>query len=367
MTFTVIESSIGSVLIGLSIIFQLYFNGRISGMSGTIGTAAKFYKSKAEEWINRMFYIFGLVLGGWVLYIVPYFKSQAFNPQIQVNNVLLQEWFIYPIAGILIGFGTAQGSGCTSGHMLCGVARLSLRSILATITFCGTALVWVKVFNTPAMVSRFYGLKPDPLSVSLPSLGTGISMGIALFIILMIYIGILISQLYIFDSFFDRTPEDKVEDSKNVNILGMFNAFTFALGLGFSGMTKPQKVLGFFDLGPNWDPSLCCVIVFALLPALIIYQAFLLRNHKAGKEPLFTKKWFLPSSNQITFPLIFGSFLFGTGWGVLGICPGPNIVNLPTGAYEMILMFASVLVGIYMSDVYDSLVSNYSETFCFKK
>lgn len=147
----------------------------------------------------------------------------------------------------------------------------------------------------------------------------------------------------------------------------MFNAFVFALGLGFSGMTKPQKVLGFFDFGPNWDPSLCCVIVFALISALIVYQAYILRNNKSGKEPIFSKNWFLPSANQITFPLVFGSLLFGTGWGVLGICPGPNVVNLPSGSYEMILMFIFVLVGVYMSDLYDSLTSNYSDSLFFKK
>jgi uncharacterized membrane protein YedE/YeeE len=97
----------------------------------------------------------------------------------------------------------------------------------------------------------------------------------------------------------------------------------FGLGLCLSGMTNPQKVLGFLDLAGSWDPSLVLVMVGAIAVAVI---AFHIASRRATT---FSGHAFqLPTSKTIDARLVGGSALFGIGWGLAGLCPGPAIVNL---------------------------------------
>jgi uncharacterized protein len=97
----------------------------------------------------------------------------------------------------------------------------------------------------------------------------------------------------------------------------------FGLGLCLSDMTDPQKVLGFLDLGGSWDPSLAFVMVGAIAIAFVAFRI-------ASRRPTtFSGHTFqLPTSKTIDARLIGGSVLFGIGWGLAGLCPGPAIVNL---------------------------------------
>jgi uncharacterized membrane protein YedE/YeeE len=97
----------------------------------------------------------------------------------------------------------------------------------------------------------------------------------------------------------------------------------FGLGLCLSGMTDPQKVLGFLDLAGAWDPSLAFVMVGAIV---VTFVAFRIASRRAAT---FSGQLFqLPTSKAIDARLIGGSLLFGAGWGLAGLCPGPAIVNL---------------------------------------
>jgi uncharacterized membrane protein YedE/YeeE len=316
-------------------------------MSGYISHALKI-DAKAGEWEHRIFYIFGLLTGGWILNQIPQFAQQAFNGPILWENVRSWEYLYFAIVGLLLGFGTNLGSGCTSGHMLCGLSRLSLRSFVAVCTFCGTALFMVKAFGTRMLIFRFYGMTIEKLGVSLPDLGTALIMvAVAAFIFL--------SWFSIWNSELSRhsSKESVKENSKIINAITFLNGLAFALGLGFSGMTKPQKVLGFFDFGMHWDPSLACVIVFAILPATVVFQAYILKRQKDGFHPTFAEKWHTPTSSKITIPLVGGAILFGIGWGLLGICPGPLLVLIPRGGIEKILIMLFVAIGVYLFEIYD--------------
>lgn len=126
---------IGGILIGLAVSMMLFFNGRVTGISGILGGIIKPQKNDLD-W--RVAFIGGLIFGGIIL---QYLKPSAF---IQLSSALRVD---YMIAGILVGFGTLLGNGCTSGHGVCGISRLSVRSIVATLTFIIFGMISVLIFK----------------------------------------------------------------------------------------------------------------------------------------------------------------------------------------------------------------------------
>lgn len=126
--FTPLSAALGGMLIGLAAAAMLAFNGRIAGISGILGG----FLQGAEGWRWRGLFLFGMLLGGLVLLIV----APASMPAAAIDSPVL-----LIVAGLLVGFGTRLGGGCTSGHGVCGISRLSARSIVATIIFMGAAMV----------------------------------------------------------------------------------------------------------------------------------------------------------------------------------------------------------------------------------
>lgn len=124
--------------------------------------------------------------------------------------------------------------------------------------------------------------------------------------------------------------------------------FIFSIGLGLSGMTQPQKVIGFLDLFGAWDPSLMFVMVGAIGVHAITYR-FIRKLNK----PLLESKWHLPTKTQITPALIFGSLLFGIGWGLGGFCPGPALTSLASFEIRPVIFVMSMLVGMYIFKLID--------------
>jgi len=111
----------------------------------------------------------------------------------------------------------------------------------------------------------------------------------------------------------------------------------FGLGLLISGMNQPEKVLGFLDIFGAWDATLAFVMAGAVAVAAI---GFTLARRRAA--PLLAPKYFWPERNDIDAPLVIGATLFGIGWGLIGICPGPALVNL-AGLSQPILVFVAAM------------------------
>ncbi len=135
-TFTPVAALAGGALIGLSAVLLMALNGRIAGISGILGGALT---GPAGQRLWRLLFLAGLVAGG-----------LAFE---QLSGATLLERTGYPpvlllLAGLLVGFGTRMGSGCTSGHGVCGVARLSLRSLVATAVFMAVGMVVASMLAT---------------------------------------------------------------------------------------------------------------------------------------------------------------------------------------------------------------------------
>ena len=118
----------GGILIGLAAILLLYFIGRIAGISGIVGSLIR----RQPGWQWRLAFVAGLVMGGPVFTLVSGTRAL---PELPSNSILLA------VAGLLVGFGSRLGSGCTSGHGICGLSRLSPRSLVSVPVFMVTAML----------------------------------------------------------------------------------------------------------------------------------------------------------------------------------------------------------------------------------
>lgn len=133
--FTPISAIIGGCFIGISSVILMWFNGKIAGISGIFHGL---FQYRPHDYWWRALFIIGLMLGSQIYYYLP---SIAFSPRTNYPISLLI------IAGFLVGIGTKLAGGCTSGHGVCGLARLSKRSLFATLTFMFFGFVTVYVMK----------------------------------------------------------------------------------------------------------------------------------------------------------------------------------------------------------------------------
>jgi uncharacterized protein len=115
----------------------------------------------------------------------------------------------------------------------------------------------------------------------------------------------------------------------------------FALGLGVSGMTQPAKVLAFLDVGGHWDPSLALVMLGA-----IGIHAPLVPLILGRRAPLLAPAFSLPPRRDVDGRLLGGAVVFGIGWGLAGLCPGPAITVLASGKPVVLGFVAAMLAGM---------------------
>lgn len=134
--FTPIASTLGGVMIGLAAAIMLYANGRIAGISGIFRGVLQ---PKKGDFLWRALFIGGLVAGGGLM--VALAPAELF--QISIDR----SFWAVAAAGLLVGFGTRLGNGCTSGHGVCGLSRFSARSLIATISFMATGAITVFIVN----------------------------------------------------------------------------------------------------------------------------------------------------------------------------------------------------------------------------
>jgi uncharacterized protein len=184
------------------------------------------------------------------------------------------------VAGLLVGFGTRLSGGYTSGHGRCGVAAV------ATLDYGHGSL---------------HDRRLDRRGVA--------------------------------------TSCDRRHAVKSS--IALVCGLMFGAGLTISGMTAPQKVLGFLDILGPWDPRLIVVMATALA---VIFAGFTAIRRRA--KPFFAAAAAWPSSRAVDAPLVGGATLFGIGWGLVGLCPGPAIVDLSTGSPPILLFAVAMAVGM---------------------
>lgn len=140
------------------------------------------------------------------------------------------------------------------------------------------------------------------------------------------------------------------------NLISYAVGFVFALGLGFSGMTQPAKVIGFLDIAGKWDPSLA----FVMGSAVLIYGVGFRWVTRARQKPIFADRFQIPTRKELTPSLIIGSALFGIGWGIAGFCPGPAIASVSQGVIalpSLLIFVAAMFAGFGIHRVIDAAIS----------
>lgn len=238
-----------------------------------------------------------------------------------------------PVAmfGALVGFGTKLGSGCTSGHFLCGLSRFSLRSLVATTTFFSVAVL-TNVWSHP-VAPALSRKASTALSPQLPSL---LALGLLQ----------LPALLYTFvtpnlarqrrSGSNGKTDDLKAVHEQAAKASSFLIGLHFAFGLALTGMTRPSKVSGFLNLSPSfmqakqWDPSLAFVALGGISVSALSWFFSIkprIQRRKSGQtdansRPLFWRaspRWRLPTRVTIDWKLVSGAVLFGIGWGATGL------------------------------------------------
>lgn len=123
--------------------------------------------------------------------------------------------------------------------------------------------------------------------------------------------------------------------------LPLVSGILFGSGLALSGMTDPQRVRGFLDLFGRWDPTLAFVMGGAVLVMAVAWAI-----QRRMTAPLFARKFSLPDRRELDGRLIAGSALFGIGWGLAGLCPGPAIASLALAPASVIPFVLAMLAGM---------------------
>ncbi|EFC47037.1 predicted protein [Naegleria gruberi] len=322
-------------------------SGIVGGVvRGCFDGTAKATTHHHTEWIHKILYLCGLIVAGlfaFSLNLAPnnFMKiSSAFSLLSSPSTVGL-----YLLAGLFVGFGTQLGSGCTSGHMICGLARLSKRSFVATMVFCGVTMMMVLFGGSADYVSRNIvnvGVDTSLLPfVQYPTTSHALTLLSLLAMILSAYALIIMNIWNL-----SEPTKQKLD-----YYLPFMHGFVFGLGLALSGMTNPLKVLGFFDFGGNnYDPSLVCVALGAILPNLYVFNMYVVPSASRSELTCMGCKQHIPTSTVVDWKLVTGAALFGIGWGLVGVCPGPFVTNL--GAFNPLFLFYGVgfIGGLALKD-----------------
>ena len=127
-------------------------------------------------------------------------------------------------------------------------------------------------------------------------------------------------------------------------LVSLFCGIIFGIGLVISQMINPAKVLGFLNLFGEWDPSLAFVMMGALIISSPLFH--LLKNKE---KPIFSSSFSISNKKEIDKKLILGSILFGAGWGLVGLCPGPAITSIALLNVSSAIFVVSMFIGFFIA------------------
>lgn len=310
---TPLQSFLGGIGLALPVHTLLMLNGSVFGIAGFLHRAVKGGMEDAAS-------VLGLLLGGIVVGAIE-------GPGPQMSEASSSTMIA---SGVLVGLGTKLSNGCTSGHMICGLSRLSPRSIVATATFFITGVLTTHVLHGSRLIAA------GPADYTLGDHGSTFMIGSSVSMLSALVVQYLLS------------PPDSVDAPKIYNetyshrriVTSFLTAMSFSLALRLSNLTSPQRVLSFLILPFNssFDPSLAFLAVGALPLASALY-----RKWGRGLCP--------KTSAKVDWRLVTGAAVFGVGWGMEGICPGPGLVNFgralatSSNIQPLAIWLVSVLVG----------------------
>jgi len=278
------------------------------------------------------------------------------------------------LAGLAVGFGTRLGNGCTSGHGLCGLPRLSPRSLAAVLSFMGVgAATAMLARNVGPLRDLLYGAAPLALSDLLPAAASTWASevsGSKVPVVAIAAAGVCIAIPVLRRLLHGRTHTAALHEPhtsaahaarrarKHAGEVALAVAAggTFGLGLAVSGMTSPSVVQAFLDpIGAGgWNPTLAFVMGSGVAINLV---AFLWASRHHGHAPLQLEPegkhlreciavGAVPANTKIDAQLLTGAAIFGFGWGLGGICPGPGLVAFGAGHPAAVVFVPTMVLGM---------------------
>jgi len=287
---------------------------------------------KLEVW--RVVFFSSLLMSSIVMALVfPEVFTQSTTTELRVLPLV--------VSGLFVGFGTSLGNGCTSGHGVCGLGRFSKRSLFATCDFFLVSII-ISIVTRQLLSESLYTTSAELewLTKSYDELMISIY---ALTALLATYVGYSYAQ----DSTNSLQP-------LTAAITTVLTSILMSVGLGISQMTSPVKIRLFLDFlsasdsQEGWDPSLGFVFLGAVMTTVIGFRFVL---PPALGKPLIECNFDLPKSNEITTELGVGMFLFGFGWGLGGLCPGPALVGLASGRPIYFIFVIAMVIGQFLHQV----------------
>lgn len=257
---------------------------RICGQSGIIKTIVV----GRPQWATCTF-VLGLLFGGHSLFAKLPEAYESVDPEADTCKLVC--------GGFLVGAGTTLSNGCTSGHGLCGLSRLSLRSFAAVVTFVLAAIISASSADDFSVGSLNIVVTETPeetlkLATQLAGALTAAYFGALLF----------------------TAPGTLLRDIMS----GLWAGTCSAVGFGIGGMAKPSIVLGGLSLA-NFDATLWLVFCSGLATTFVGYRIAELQEETPPTRA---------RSGTVDAKLILGAMLFGIGWGMIGTCPGPHVSTL---------------------------------------
>jgi uncharacterized membrane protein YedE/YeeE len=296
----------GGLVLGAMTVWKRLNTGTHLGVSGET-KAAMSGRAKGSTFA----FLLGLFAAG---YMAPILFGKIYHPA-------MADAPRAAIAGALVGLGTSIGCGCTSGHGISGIGRFNKRSMVFTCIFMAVGAVTVAATGTldalhVSQAPRKYFFEvwrtsEWQMTLAWKVFAAGIAMQGALFALAKNEGGGI-------------TPLVEKLSLASDHLSGFF----FGLGLVLSGMTNPGKVAGFLAVTSwnAWDPSLAFVMGGAL--SVVVTMNHVSQNILKLKRPSMAREFATGAKKFIDKELILGGVLFGIGWGLAGVCPGPGIVSV---------------------------------------
>jgi uncharacterized membrane protein YedE/YeeE len=356
---------LGGLLIGASSSAFMYLNGKTTGISGIVEGVLIANAGDDKAW--TLTYFLGLLSAGVLLEnVIP--GSFGTSPH---SLTLTPE--AVALAGILTGFGTRLGSGCTSGHGICGLPRRSARSLAAVCTFMGTGAL-------AAYYSRNTDLSAYVVAVGGASSAPGSPQEFLRYLaptasVVAVVATVFNKNFFLYKTLFglgtaaEREKSEKCAAVAATDSWGRFVAdhvvtfgcaFVMGVGLVVSGMCNPARVVNFlnFSGADGWDPTLMGVMGGGVVLNSITFHLMHMHDVEiplaatTGQRIRHTMKMdFAPENLLINWRLLVGSAIFGLGWGLGGVCPGPALVSLGSGIKTAGLFVPYMIGGIALQEV----------------
>jgi uncharacterized membrane protein YedE/YeeE/glyoxylase-like metal-dependent hydrolase (beta-lactamase superfamily II) len=317
---------LGGILIGLGSVCLLLFTGYLSGMNSMWDTIFVNRDDFQYRWKTVWLSVFILI-------------GLLFSRRNKVETLPIS--FSAFISFLILGFGVRMAQGCTSGHGINGLSRLSKRSLVAVSIFFSFAVIVASFFKTLKIKKN-------------GSITSNVRMAIILLII--------IWNIYSYKKT-EKRDEDKKVNYYNLMAI-VFSASLFAVGLVISGMFKYSIVKNTINFrSKKWNPKLFVVFGSAVSIALIGYQLiFKYMKSPINKtcEQTYLKqsecKFILPRRNKIDLKLLLGSSIFGIGWGLTGMCPSTFPIRLGIGDKSAYLGLIGLFLGYQLENQVENIV-----------